>query len=153
MWHSLSTSLELPVPVDEVFGFFADAGNLAKITPSELGLRILTPQPMEIAEGARIDYRLRSFGIPIKWRTLITAWEPPIRFVDIQLRGPYKDWIHTHEFESTDSGTRINDYVRYRLRLAPLGEIAHPFVRKRLERIFRFRDEALRTALLPDERA
>lgn len=150
MWHSLATSLELPLPIDEVFGFFSDAGNLEKLTPPELGFRILTPQPMDIAEGARIDYRLRLYGVPFRWGTLITAWEPPRRFVDIQVRGPYKDWIHTHEFESIDTGTRINDYVRYRLRFAPIGEIAHPLVRSRLKYIFEFREQAIRRALLTE---
>jgi hypothetical protein len=89
MWHSVSKTKSLPLPVEEVFGFFADAGNLQRITPAELGFRILTPSPT-IGEGARIDYHLRLCGVPFKWKTVITAWEPPHRFVDRQLRDPTK---------------------------------------------------------------
>lgn len=147
MWHSVSKTMSLPLPVEEVFGFFADAGNLQRITPAELGFRILTSSPT-IGEGARIDYRLRLCGIPFTWKTVITAWEPPHRFVDRQLRGPYKEWIHTHQFEPIPGGTLIGDDIRYRLPLSPLGEVAQPLVRLQLERIFKFRQEAIRRILV-----
>lgn len=143
MIHTLETRLLLPRSREEVFAFFADAGNLELLTPAELRFRILTPLPVEMREGATIRYRLRLFGVPFGWRTRITCWDPPDRFVDAQERGPYALWEHTHCFEAVAGGTRVDDRVCYALPLQPLGEIAHPAVRRQLERIFRYRSEAL----------
>ena len=145
--HILETTTLLPLPLPEVFDFFSSAANLQRITPPELGFRILTPTPVAMAPGALIDYRLRLFGIPFGWRTRISVWDPPHRFVDEQLRGPYHTWMHLHEFREADEGTWMRDEVRYRLPFHPLGSVALPLVRAQLTRIFRFRSEAIRTAL------
>ena len=91
---------EFSIPIGEVFSFFSDAANLEAITPPELGLTILTERPIAMAPGALIDYRLRLLGFPFKWRTRITSWNPPHEFVDEQMSGPYKEWVHTHTFNS-----------------------------------------------------
>ena len=135
--------MEVPRPRPAVFAFFADAGNLQRITPPQLDFRIVTPQPIAMQPGARIDYRLQLFGVPFGWRTEITAWEPPCRFVDLQRAGPYRLWEHTHHFAETAAGTRIDDVVRYQLPLAPLGELAHLVVRWQLNYIFRYRQHAV----------
>ena len=138
--HILTRSLILDVPRERVFPFFADAGNLELITPPELGFNIITPSPIEMMKGTLIDYRLTMRGLPIKWRTEITEWDPPYRFVDIQIRGPYSQWIHTHTFtEIEPSKTLIQDEVRYRLPLEPLGDLVHFLIERELERIFEFR--------------
>ena len=131
-------------PVDEVFAFFSDAGNLEAITPRQLNFRILTPGPIRLAAGARIDYQLKLYGVPLKWATLIEIWEPPRQFVDVQLRGPYRVWRHTHRFVSEGAGTRIVDDVEYQLPLGPLGRLVDAlWTRREVARIFSYRAEVI----------
>lgn len=138
----LTTRAWIPRPVDEVFGFFGDAHNLNILTPPFLHFRILTPAPIAMAPGTLIDYHIRLRGVPITWRTRIAAWDPPVTFVDEQLRGPYRLWHHTHTFVEVDGGTMMEDRVRYRV-LG--GALVHRlFVRRDLERIFTYRLDALR---------
>ncbi len=142
--HILSRSLTLELPREQVFEFFSDAGNLERITPPELSFHIITPRPIELRQGALIDYKLRLRGLPLTWRTEISVWDPPNEFVDCQLSGPYSQWIHRHTFTEIAPGrTLIEDEVRYRLPLEPLGDIAHFIVRKELEYIFDFRQKAV----------
>lgn len=125
---------------EEVFDFFADAGNLERITPPELNFKIITPQPIDIKKGALIDYQLKLRGIPLRWKTEITQWNPPFDFVDTALKSPYKQWIHLHTFEESEAGeTIMKDLVRYRLPLEPLGDLAHFYVKKELKYIFDYR--------------
>lgn len=145
--HRLERSTWLPRPLAEVFEFFADAGNLERITPPELRFRILTPRPVPMRPGALIDYRLSLFGIPFDWHTEISHWEPPHRFVDRQLRGPYRRWIHTHEFTAERGGTRMLDRVDYVLPFGTLGLVAKPLVGRQLERIFDFRERTIQQLL------
>ena len=136
----LETSLFLPRPLGEVFPFFAEAGNLQRITPPWVDFRITTPLPIAMRVGARIDYRLTVHGVPISWRTEITAWEPPCHFIDTQLKGPYRRWIHSHRFREADGGTWVDDQVAFAV---PGGwPIEHLFVRRDLSRIFLHRQHA-----------
>jgi ligand-binding SRPBCC domain-containing protein len=138
--HVLEREQLIPRSLAETWEFFQDAHNLEAITPAFLGFRVTTPKPIAMGEGALIDYRLRLHGIPVRWRTRIAAWEPDVRFVDEQVRGPYALWHHTHTFEARADGTLMRDRVRYRLPLGLAGGIAHvAFVRRDLERIFDFR--------------
>ena len=143
--HTLSTWQWLPRPREEVFKFFSDPRNLQRITPSFLHFEVMTAGPIEMRAGALIDYRLKLRGIPLRWRTQITMWEPPSRFADIQLRGPYAEWVHTHTFEDEDGGTLVRDSVRYRL-WGPgflTGMINRVLVAPDTKRIFEFRHHAL----------
>lgn len=139
--HTLTTSQVLRAPIERVFEFFSDASNLEAITPPFLNFRILTPLPIQMREGALIDYALKLHGLPIRWRTKITAWEPNRRFIDQQIKGPYSLWIHEHTFTPTpDGGTLVKDTVTY---AHPGGALVHKyFVRPRLEQIFAYRAEA-----------
>jgi ligand-binding SRPBCC domain-containing protein len=133
----LERHIEVPRQRDEVFPFFADAGNLETLTPPWLRFRIVTPQPIAMGVGARIDYRLSLRGIPLRWTSEITAWEPPLRFVDTQIRGPYRKWVHEHLFEEVDGGTRIIDRVDYAV---PGGAVVRRlFVLPQLTGIFDYR--------------
>ena len=142
--YTLTREQLIPRPRKEVFAFFEDAANLETITPPWLHFRILTQLPIEMRTGALIEYRLRLYGLPIWWRTRIEEYEPPFRFVDQQLRGPYKLWHHTHEFEEIADGTRMKDTVRYELPFGPLGSWTHTLtVHRLLQRIFDFRYEVI----------
>lgn len=142
--HTLLRKQILQLPRESVFDFFADAGNLERITPPELRFHIITPQPIKIGKGTLIDYRLKLRGLPVRWRTEIAEWDPPRMFVDRQLKGPYSQWIHTHTFtELGPKSTLIEDDVRYRLPFEPLGDLAHFLVRRELEHIFDHRKKVV----------
>lgn len=143
--YELATWQRLPRPQPEVFAFFADARNLERITPAFLDFHVLTGSPIEMRAGALIDYRLRLRGVPLRWQSEITVWDPPHRFADVQRRGPYRQWDHTHTFEEDEGGTIVRDRVLYRLRGPdPLTRIVNAvLVAPDTRRIFSFRHAAL----------
>jgi ligand-binding SRPBCC domain-containing protein len=142
--HVLETDQWVSAGLDQTFALFADAANLEAITPSSLGFTILTPLPIEMREGALIEYRLRVMGLPMNWLTRIERWIPNRSFVDVQLRGPYARWVHEHTFTAENGGTRVRDRVEYVLPFAPLSEPAHfLLVRPMVERIFRHRHHSI----------
>ena len=130
---------------DELFSFFSNAYNLAEITPPWLYFQMLTPAPIEMKVGTLIDYRLKLRGIPIRWQSEITTWEPPHTFVDEQRRGPYRCWIHKHTFVSVPDGTLVRDEVDY----AVLGGVLVQklFVAPDIEKIFAYRTAKLKELL------
>ncbi|MCC6796036.1 MAG: SRPBCC family protein [Candidatus Hydrogenedentes bacterium] len=138
--YTLRTEQFVPAPLERVFTFFSRPENLEQITPGHLHFSILTPSPIPMRVGTLIDYRIRIRGVPQRWRTLISYYDPPHRFVDEQLRGPYAKWVHRHEFARAAGGTRIVDEVVYALPFGILGRVIHwAFVRHELEAIFEFR--------------
>jgi ligand-binding SRPBCC domain-containing protein len=147
--HVLTREQRLPEPPEETFELFGDARNLEDITPPWLGFRVVTPEPITMAPGTLIAYRLRLHGAPIRWLTRIEVWEPGRRFVDVQVSGPYALWHHLHEFAPDgDGGTVMRDTVRYGLPFGPFGGLAHAvFVRREVEAIFDFRREAVRSRI------
>lgn len=131
-------------PLTEVFSFYADPRNLARLTPPWLGFRLVSAGELRMREGLRIEYTIRAFGIRRRWTSEITAWQPPVRFVDEQVRGPYRLWRHLHEFWQVEGGTEIVDVVMYQLPLGPVGWLAHRLaIRRQLEEIFDYRARAV----------
>ena len=130
----------VPAPLDETFAFFSDARNLERLTPPWLRFDLRTPGELAMREGLIIDYRIALYGIPIPWQTRIDVWEPGVRFVDRQVRGPYRWWHHEHRFEAVSGSTRVIDHVEYvpRARWLSAG-----LVRRDIERIFDYRAQAL----------
>jgi ligand-binding SRPBCC domain-containing protein len=146
--YRLARSLFVPRPLDQVFPFFAEPRNLARITPPWLGFRIVTDGDLTMRQGLEISYRIHPLGIPQRWTSRISVWDPPQRFVDEQLRGPYRDWHHLHEFREVAGGTEIRDEVTYELPFGALGRIAHRLiVRRQLESIFDHRERVVRELL------
>lgn len=145
--HTFTTELWLPVPRAALFSFYADAHNLEVITPPWLNFEILTPGPIDMRPGARIDYRLRVRWVPVRWQSEITVWEPASRFVDEQRRGPYRRWVHTHTFIEQDCGTLCHDHVEYAV---PGGRLVNRLmVRRDVAKIFSYRAEAMRRRYPP----
>ncbi len=135
--NSLHREQWVPASMPAVFSFFSDAGNLDRITPPWLHFKILEQSDPVLSIGTLIYYRLAWYGIPIKWTSRIEEWRPPTRFVDVQLRGPYRRWHHTHKFEPRDGGTLISDTVRYEVPMGGVGDFfAGWMVRRDIERIF-----------------
>jgi len=146
--YELERDQWVPRPLPEVFDFFSRAENLGRITPDWVNFRIRTPVPIEMREGALIDYTIRLVGIPLSWRTRITRWEPESSFVDEQVRGPYALWHHTHTFARRDGGVLVGDRVRYALPLGPLGRAAHALaVGSALDAIFDYRFRCIQSLL------
>jgi len=142
--HRLERSQRIPRRRQEVFGFFADAANLEAITPPFLHFRIRSPPPIEMRAGARIDYALVLFGVPFRWRTRITRWDPGVCFVDEQESGPYAFWRHTHRFADDGDSTTMDDLVEYAVPFGPIGRAARWLVVQRtLDRIFDYRRDAI----------
>jgi len=145
--HSFKTEIWLPRPIVDVFPFFADARNLQEITPPWLRFSVLTPGEIPMRVGALIDYKLRVHGASLGWRSEITVWEPPRRFVDEQRRGPYRLWVHEHSFVERNGGTLVTDDVRYAV---PGGALVNKlFVARDVERIFEFRKTRLEELFPP----
>jgi len=137
----LITEQRIDRPRPEVFAFFAEAENLERITPPWLRFRIDSRRPIEMRVGALIDYRLRLRGVPMRWRSEITVWEPPHRFRDVQRKGPYRLWEHEHRFEEEGGGTRVIDHVRYAV---PGGTLINRlFIKRDVAAIFRYREKRL----------
>ncbi len=141
----LEASIWLPTPLETLFPFFADAANLNTLTPPWLNFEIVTPLPIEMKSGALIEYRIGLKGVPMKWLTRIAEWNPPHRFVDEQLKGPYLLWHHTHEFKreqrNSKDGTLCIDRVRYKHVGGPIVEKL--IVRRDIDRIFAYRKEKM----------
>ena len=145
--HELTCELIVPAPIGDVFAFFQNPYNLSKITPPSLGFRILTPD-LVMRVNAEIDYEFRWLGVPMRWRTVISQYEPPLLFVDVALSSPYSYWRHHHTFRETPKGTLVADRVEYALPYGVLGRIAHSVVvRQQLMKVFAFRQQAIGTLL------
>jgi len=142
--YNLTFAQQVPRGLQEVFAFFSRAENLEAITPSWLHFKTLAVAPEPIRLGTRISYSLRLHGIPLHWTSEIVEWDPPHRFVDLQLHGPYKLWRHEHRFEARGDGTRIVDTVNLSLPFGVLGQLAYKIkVRSDVHEIFAFREKKI----------
>ncbi len=137
----LETAQWLPRAPEDIFHFYADAFRLEDLTPQLLRFRVVTPPPIEMRTGVEIDYRLKLHGLPLKWRSRITVWDPPLRFVDEQVKGPYRRWVHEHRFTPRDGGTLVEDHVNYDMLGGWLAD--RLLVRNDLRKIFEYRQQRL----------
>jgi ligand-binding SRPBCC domain-containing protein len=143
--YTLRKEQRVPLPLDKVFAFFEKPENLATITPPWLGFRTLTPSPIVMKRGAEFEYRIRVMGVRMRWRSLISDYQPPVRFVDEQVKGPYAYWHHTHTFSEAGNGTLVGDEVRYALPFGVIGRMARTlFVARQLEDIFAYRSRVIK---------
>jgi ligand-binding SRPBCC domain-containing protein len=142
--YQLDDRFIVKADMDTVWRFFGDPQNLARITPAHLGFTVLTPSPITMQRDTVLDYTIRWAGLPVKWRTIITEWEPPRYFADLQARGPYAQWLHRHAFESSDEGVICSDRVLYKMPGGLIGRAMNALVVKRqLTNIFRFRRDQI----------
>jgi ligand-binding SRPBCC domain-containing protein len=142
--HGLVSKQQIQRPLKEVFQFFEQPENLELITPPWLEFRILTPRPITMRKGLQITYTVSPLKFPMRWVSKIESYDPPYRFVDVQVEGPYRLWRHTHRFHDSGSGTLVEDEVEYALPFGLLGRLAHSlFVRRQLESIFRYRESVI----------
>jgi hypothetical protein len=148
MYH-IKRSIVVKQPLEKVFDFFNRPENLEKITPPLLGFKILTPNPIDMYNGQVIDYEVSIFGLPTRWTTVIRQYNPPHSFVDVQVKGPYSFWHHTHTFEKiSDTETRVGDHVQYMVGKGPLGPIAnHVLIKHQLKYIFDYRGKVIHELL------
>ncbi len=130
-------------PLEEVWSFFSDESNLERLTPAWLSFRVLDKSTPEMCVGTRINYALKIRGIAVKWQSEINTWEPPHRFVDEQVKGPYARWHHTHAFEARDQGTLISDQVDYALPFGWIGSLGNWFVKRDVQKIFDHRRQII----------
>jgi ligand-binding SRPBCC domain-containing protein len=144
--YTLHRELLVPRPLSEVFEFFSRAENLQRVTPPWLHFTMRTPTPIQMGPGAVIEYSIRVRGIPLRWRTLIESLNPPHQFVDVQAKGPYKLWRHTHTFAQVPGGTMISDHVEYELPFGIIGRLVNRLqVSRDLAKVFDYRsDQVLR---------
>jgi ligand-binding SRPBCC domain-containing protein len=142
--YRLERTQRIPAPISEVFAFFSDPANLGRITPPGLRFRIRGERSSPLAAGSRIEYRIRWIGIPIRWVTRITEWQPPREFEDVQEIGPYRRWRHRHRFAEDAAGVEMQDRIDYEMPFGVLGRLVHALrVRSQLEAIFEYRRTAI----------
>jgi ligand-binding SRPBCC domain-containing protein len=139
--YFLHRETTVPAPLERTFQFFSAAENLERLTPPWLNFTVLSPLPVQMRVGAEIAYRLRLYGIPLRWKSRIDLWEPGVAFIDRQVAGPYRWWRHEHRFEAVRGGTRVIDRVEY---MPPLHWVSGRWVARDVERIFTYRQDALR---------
>tara|TARA_X000000368_G_scaffold346469_1_gene285798 strand:+ start:1618 stop:2106 length:489 start_codon:yes stop_codon:yes gene_type:complete len=150
--YELSASHHVDAPLEKVFNFFSKPENLSKITPAKMGFNVLTPSPIKMERGALIDYTIKVFIFPLRWRTLITAYDPPNKFVDEQLKGPYSFWHHTHTFEANNNGVVIKDVIKYSIPMGILGRVLHYlWIKNDLKKVFDYRKEVIDRIFANDE--
>ena len=142
--YILETETYIPKPLNEVFDFFSKAENLNKLTPPDVHFKIMTPLPIDMKKGTLIDYRIKLNNIPFYWKTEITEWNPPFKFADNQVKGPYQTWFHEHSFVEKDGKTYMKDKITYLSKGWILVPLLHwLFVDKKVKQIFEYREKQL----------
>ena len=134
-----------PKPLNEVFDFFSDVKNLEVLTPPLLNFKVVDKSTENIQEGTKINYKLKIRGVPAKWTSLITNWQPMKEFADVQLKGPYSKWYHRHLFKPLAGGVLLEDKVVYRLPFSRFGgNLLHWFILKDIKTIFSYRRKRIK---------
>ena len=146
--NEINSEQFINIKIQNVFDFFSKPENLQEITPKRLGFNIITPGPIEMEKGTVIDYYIKISYIPIRWRTIITNYNPPYKFVDQQIKGPYSFWHHTHTFSKLNGGTLIKDNIKYLVPFGIIGKIINKiWIKRDLENIFDYRKNKIKILL------
>jgi ligand-binding SRPBCC domain-containing protein len=138
----------MPVPAEELFRWHAEPGTLRRLTPPWETVEVVGPDA-GLAAGQQVELRVRFGPFALPWKARIVEVVPGRSFTDVQVKGPFASWRHTHRMVPTGpAASYLEDRVVYALPgWAPGRWVAGRLVRRKLERLFDYRHQTTAAAL------